>query len=121
MKMLRQTGSLLTDRQQWLALARRDGAGFLPQQPGDIGHDFAAACALAAVAIPEQLATARLAGMPAAAGLLVFAAGSLGFYLLGSNRSLSVGADTTIAPLFAGSLALLGASGTPHYVALAAT
>ncbi len=85
-----------------------------------MGHDLVAALAVAAVAIPEQVATARLAGMPATAGLLVFVAGSLGFYLLGSNRFLSVGADSTIAPIFAASLALLAASGTPHYMALCA-
>ena len=77
-----------------------------------------AALAVAAVAIPEQIATARLAGMPATTGLLVFVAGSLGFYLLGSNRFLSVGADSTIAPIFAASLALLAASGTQHYMML---
>ncbi|MDR3411373.1 MAG: solute carrier family 23 protein, partial [Formivibrio sp.] len=79
-----------------------------------------AALALAAVAIPEQMATARLAGVPATTGLLVFVAGSCGFFLLGFNRSLSVGADTTIAPIFAGTLALLAASGTPHYLTLTA-
>jgi sulfate permease, SulP family len=86
----------------------------------DAGRDLVAACAVAAVAIPEQMATARLAGMPAAMGLLVFVAGSFGFFLLGSNRSLSVGADSTIAPIFAGSLVLVAASGSPHYLALAA-
>jgi MFS superfamily sulfate permease-like transporter len=39
--------------------------------------DLLAATTLAAIAIPEQLATARLAGMPPMAGLLSFAAGSL--------------------------------------------
>jgi MFS superfamily sulfate permease-like transporter len=91
-----------------------------PASLDDAGHDLAAALALTAVAIPEQLATARLAGVPAATGLLVFAAASLGFFLLGSNRSLSLGADSTIAPIFAGSLALLAASGSPHYLALCA-
>jgi SulP family sulfate permease len=92
----------------------------LPANGQDMGHDLVAALAVAAVAIPEQMATARLAGMPATAGLLVFVAGSLGFYFLGSNRFLSVGADSTIAPIFAASLALLAASGSPHYLALCA-
>jgi SulP family sulfate permease len=94
--------------------------GLLPASTREIGHDLVAALAVAAVAIPEQIATARLAGMPATAGLLVFVVGSLGFYFLGSNRFLSVGADSTIAPIFAASLALLAASGTPHYMALCA-
>ena len=94
--------------------------GLLPASTQEIGHDLVAAFAIAAVAIPEQIATARLAGMPATAGLLVFVAGSLGFYFLGSNRFLSVGGDSTIAPIFAASLALLAVSGTPRYMALCA-
>jgi SulP family sulfate permease len=94
--------------------------GLLPSSNQEMARDLLAALAVAAVAIPEQIATARLAGMPAAVGLLVFVVGSFGFYFLGSNRSLSVGADSTIAPIFAASLALLAASGTPHYMALCA-
>ena len=85
-----------------------------------MGHDVLAALALLAVAIPEQIATARLAGVPPGTGLLVFAAGSLGFFLLGANRFLSVGADSTIAPIFAAGLALLALEGSAHYLALAA-
>jgi MFS superfamily sulfate permease-like transporter len=73
---------------------------------------------LAAIAIPEQLATAKLAGMPAQAGLYAFIAGSLAFAAFGVNRYLSAGADSTIAPIFAGSLAALAASGSPEYSAL---
>lgn len=83
-------------------------------------RDIAAAFALAAVAIPEQLATAKLAGVPPALGLIVFVAASLGFFILGANRCLSAGADSTIAPIFAGALALLAVAGSPHYLALAA-
>lgn len=94
--------------------------GLLPASIQEMGHDLVAALAVAAVAIPEQIATASLAGMPATTGLLVFVTGSIGFYLLGSNRFLSVGADSTITPIFAASLALLAVSGTPHYMALCA-
>ena len=41
------------------------------------------------------------------------------FALFGSNRFLSSGADLTITPIFAGSLALLAAAGSPDYAALA--
>jgi MFS superfamily sulfate permease-like transporter len=74
---------------------------------------------LAAIAIPEQLATARLAGMPPEAGLLTFAAGALGFAIFGTNRFLSAGADSTIAPIFAGGLIALAGLGSPNYAALA--
>lgn len=83
-------------------------------------RDLVASLALAAIAIPEQLATARLAGVPPALGLIVFVAASLGFFFFGANRYLSAGADSTIAPIFAGALALSAAAGTPHYLALAA-
>jgi len=97
------------------------GRGMWPSSLDDAVHDGTAALALTAVAIPEQLATAQLAGVPAATGLVVFASASLGFFLLGSNRSLSLGADSTIAPIFAGSLALLAAAGSQHYLVLCAT
>ena len=98
---------------------RRGRAGLIPAR-ADLGRDLIAALALAAVAVPEQMATARLAGVPASVGLAVFVAASLGFYFAGSNRYLSVGADSTIAPIFAASPALLAVAGTPHYLPLAA-
>jgi MFS superfamily sulfate permease-like transporter len=85
----------------------------------DWRHDLAAAMALAAIAIPEQMATARLAGAPAATGLLVFVAASFGFFLAGRNRFLSVGADSTITPIFAGALVAFAPLGSAHYLSLA--
>jgi len=61
------------------------------------------------------MATARLAGMPPETGLYAFAAGSLAFAAFGANRFMSVAADSTIAPIFAGGLASLAVVGTPHY------
>ncbi|OHV78456.1 SulP family inorganic anion transporter [Ensifer sp. LCM 4579] len=72
--------------------------------------DIAAGVTLAAVAIPEQLATGRLAGVTPAEGLIAFAAASLAFAALARSRSLSVGADSTIAPVIAGALAGTAAS-----------
>ena len=73
---------------------------------------------LAAIAIPGQLATARLAGMPPETGLYAFAAGSLAFAAFGVNRFISVAADSTIAPIFAGGIASFAATGTAHYAEL---
>src|SRR5262249_40569664 len=42
------------------------------------------------------------------------------FAAFGASRYLSVGADSTIAPVFAGGLSLVAASGSQHYVELAA-
>ena len=88
--------------------------------PWYISHDLVAGLTLVAIAIPEQLATARLGGFSPQIGFFAFLAGSLAFALFGSNRFLSSGSDSTITPIFASSLALLAASGSPDYAALAA-
>src|SRR5437899_9323583 len=82
--------------------------------------DLMAGLTLAAIAIPEQMATARLGGFAPQIGFFAFMAGSLGFALLGGNRFLSCGADSTITPIFAGGLALIAVSSSPDHQALAA-
>jgi SulP family sulfate permease len=88
-------------------------------RPGFFPHDLIAGFTLVAIAIPEQLATARLGGFSPQIGFFAFLAGSLAFAIFGSNRSLSSGADSTITPIFAGGLALLATTGSPDYAALA--
>jgi sulfate permease, SulP family len=85
-----------------------------------IGVDLAAGLTLAAIAVPEQMATARLAGLAPQVGLFAFVAATVGFAVFGANRVLSAGADSTIAPIFAGTLAGLAATGSPLYAELAA-
>src|SRR5437899_5174037 len=89
-------------------------------RPGFLPGDLIAGLTLAAIAIPEQMATARLGGFSPQIGFFAFMAGSLGFAMFGSNRFLSCGADSTITPIFAGGLALLAAAGSPEYQVLAA-
>src|ERR1700728_2819930 len=84
-----------------------------------LSRDLFAGLTLAAIVIPEQMATARLGGFAPQIGFFAFVAGSLAFAAFGSNRFLSSGADSTITPIFAGGLALLAVSGSPDYVALA--
>lgn len=84
-----------------------------------LSGDLMAGLTLAAIAIPEQMATARLGGFAPQIGFFAFMAGSLGFALLGGNRFLSCGADSTITPIFAGGLATLATAGTPEYQGLA--
>jgi sulfate permease, SulP family len=88
--------------------------------PKNLGGDLAAGLTLAAIAIPEQMATARLAGFGPEIGLAALVAGSVAFAVFGASRYVSVGADSTIAPIFAGGLAILAASGSPAYAELAA-
>ncbi len=87
---------------------------------GDLGPDVVTGVTLAAIAIPEQMATARLAGFEAPVGFLALVAGAVGFAVFGASRLLSVGANSTIAPIFAGALALLASEGSSHYAADAA-
>lgn len=80
--------------------------------------DLIAALTLLVIAVPEQLATSRLAGMPPITGFYAFVAGTVVFAMLGSNPQMSVGADSTIAPLFAVGIAHLAPAGSPNYIDL---
>jgi len=80
-----------------------------------LGADLLGGLTLIAVALPGQMATARLANLPAVAGLYAFVAGSLVYAAVGRNRHLSVGADSTIAPLLATGVASVAAAGTAGY------
>lgn len=88
-------------------------------RPSFLTGDVVAGITLAAIAIPEQMATARLGGFSPQIGFFAFVAGSIGFAMFGRNRFLSCGADSTITPIFAGGLALLAVSGSADYHVLA--
>lgn len=76
---------------------------------GQAVRDALAGVTLAAITLPEQMATARLGGFEPQAGFYAFVGATLGFVLLGANRRLTAGADSTITPIFAVSLAGLAA------------
>ena len=84
-------------------------------RPASLPVDLVAGVTLVAIAVPEQLATARLAGMPVVAGLYAFLAAALMFAFFGSNRVLSVGADSTIAPMLAASVAAVAGTAGARY------
>ncbi len=77
--------------------------------------DVTAGLTLVAIAIPEQIATAHLANMPAVAGFYAFIGGSLLFAAFGRHPRMSVGADSTIAPVFAAGVAAVAATGSRDY------
>lgn len=87
-------------------------------RPAQATRDAIAGVTLAAITLPEQMATARLGGFEPQVGFYAFVGGTLGFVLLGRNRRLTVGADSTITPIFALTLAGLAAQ---HAGALAGT
>jgi len=86
----------------------------------DLAPDALAGLTLAAIAIPEHMATARLAGLGPEVGFLALIAGAVGFAIFGANKRMAVGADSTIAPIFAGALALLAPTGSAQYLGDAA-
>src|SRR5665213_4267978 len=75
---------------------------------------------LLAIAVPEQLATSQLAGVPAFMAMIAFITATLVFVIFGSNPVMSVGADSTIAPLFAVVLLRLAPPSTTLYFELVA-
>jgi high affinity sulfate transporter 1 len=82
-----------------------------------LGADALAALTLVAVALPSQMATARLAGLPAVVALYAFLSGSLLYAALGTKPHLSVGADSTIAPVLATAATAVAAAGSAGYAA----
>lgn len=85
------------------------------------GRDVLTGLTLAAITIPEQMATARLGGFEPQIGFYAFIGATIGFALAGASRILTVGVDSTITPIFAGALAALAASGSPTLSAAAVT
>lgn len=82
-----------------------------PGRAGAFGRDLLAGLTLAAITIPEQMATARLGGFEPQVGFYAFVAATLGFVLFGASRLLTAGADSTITPIFVSGLAALAAGG----------
>ncbi len=87
-------------------------------EPSWIPRDIVAGIMLVAIAIPGQIATAHLAGMPPQTGLYAFIAGTLAIALFGDNRYMSVAADSTIAPIFAAAIASITISHPGEYAEL---
>src|SRR5260370_21366965 len=75
----------------------------------NLSGDLAAGLTLAAIAIPEQMATARLGGFPPGLGLVAFFAGAIRFAAFRAHPFLSPGSDSTLTPTFAGRLGVLSA------------
>jgi MFS superfamily sulfate permease-like transporter len=101
-------------------VARGINETFLGLTRENFPSQLLAGVTLLAIAIPEQLATAQLAGVPAFTAMIAFIAATLVFSFAGSNPILSVGADSTIAPLFAVALLKLTIPASSQYYALVA-
>lgn len=82
--------------------------------------DAMAGLTLAAFTIPEAIAYAELAGMPAQAGLYACIAAPLLYMLFGTSRQLVVGPTSAVSILVASALAGLTVESPAQYAALAA-
>lgn len=90
-------------------------ASFRGYRASWVPSDVVAGLLLVAISVPSQIATAQLAGMPPETGLYAFVAGTLAVIVLARNPYLSVGADSTIAPIFAVTLAAVATPGSSQY------
>jgi len=94
--------------------------GILPIDRTRLPLDVVAGATLAALAIPEVMGYAKIAGTPVVTGLYTLLLPILAFAILGSSRHLVVGADSATAAILATGLAATGvAAGSPQYVEMA--
>jgi MFS superfamily sulfate permease-like transporter len=89
--------------------------------PAFLAGELVAGVTLAAITIPEQMATAKLGGFAPQVGFYAFIGATIGFAALGASRRLTAGADSTITPIFAGSLAVLAAGSASLHTSAAIT
>ncbi|HSP36300.1 MAG TPA: sulfate permease [Frankiaceae bacterium] len=104
-------------------LARRiPGLGVLTTyQASWLPKDVVAGLVLTTLLVPQGMAYAELAGLPAVTGLYTSIMCLLGYALFGPSRVLVLGPDSSLGPMIAATLLpLLGANGDPtRAVALA--
>ena len=82
--------------------------------------DVLAGVTVAAYLVPQVMAYAEVAGLPAVAGLWAAAASLLVYAVLGSSPQLSVGPESTTALMTAAALAGMASGDAARYAALAA-
>ena len=93
--------------------------GISPLTRAQLPVELLAGITLAAMAIPEAMGYARIAGMPVITGLYTLLVPVALFAFIGSSRHLVVGADSATAAILAAGLAGIAVAGSPDYVALA--
>jgi high affinity sulfate transporter 1 len=94
--------------------------GLLPIDTSRVPSELIAGATLGALAIPETMGYANMAGMPVITGLYTIVIPLFLFAIFGSSRHLVVGADSATAVVLAAGLVGMGAvAGSTEYVALA--
>jgi SulP family sulfate permease len=82
--------------------------------------DVLAGVTVTAYLVPQVMAYAEVAGLPAVAGLWAAVASLAAYALLGSSRQLSVGPESTTALMTAAAVGAVVTSGAAEYAELAA-
>ena len=92
--------------------------GILPIDMPRLPTEVIAGATLAALAMPEVMGYAKIAGMPVVTGLYTLVLPMLAFAIFGSSRHLVVGADSATAAVLATGLAGIAAAGAPASAAM---
>ncbi len=83
-------------------------------KPRQLRGDLVAGLAVTALLVPQGMAYAELAGLPAVTGLYTTVLALLAYALFGPSRILVLGPDSALAPMIlAAILPLIGADGDP--------
>ena len=85
-----------------------------------LGPDLVAGLIVWSVVVPQAAAYAQIAGLPPSAGLIAAPGALLGYALLGTSRTLVVGATTATAALSGAAVAPLAGGDPARFVALTA-
>ncbi|TIQ91073.1 MAG: sodium-independent anion transporter, partial [Mesorhizobium sp.] len=82
--------------------------------------DLVAAAIVTIMLIPQSLAYAMLAGLPAEVGLYASILPLIAYAIFGTSRTLAVGPVAVVSLMTASSIGAIAAQGTPDYLAAAA-
>jgi len=82
-------------------------------------QDLVAGLVVVVMLVPQSLAYALIAGLPAQAGLYASMLPIIAYAAFGSSRTLAVGPVAVVSLMTASALAPLAAAGSPEYTALA--
>jgi high affinity sulfate transporter 1 len=84
-------------------------------RPSWLRNDLVAGLVLTTLLVPQGMAYAELAGLPAITGLYTTILCLIGYALFGPSRILVLGPDSSLGPMIAATiLPILGASGSPE-------
>lgn len=96
-------------------------SNWLPQYPrSGLRSDLVAGLAIWALTVPQALAYASIAGVPAIVGLYGIPLAMIAYACLGTSRTLSVGPDSATALLSATAIGALAIENTSEYATLTA-